>query len=295
MEHLLRVQRAIDYIEENLREELSIEKIAKVACFSMWHFQRIFCATVGEPCKEYVRKRRLSRALVELQTTERRILDIAVDYGFESQESFTRAFKAMYLKSPGQCRKDVSTAFSPLSKPRMTLEYLDYLHGGFVMEPKFVSLESFFVVGVGAPFICISSPEKNNDVVIPALWESFLSGAKEVEYKRGAKHVGVCEAITLPATKRHPDEFFYTAGVEVTRLENIPKGMIAKEILAGKYAVFTHKGKLEKLQHTIDYIYSSWLSRSGNELRDAPDLEVYDDRFKPDSDESEFDLYIPIR
>jgi AraC family transcriptional regulator len=98
MDHIERIQRAIDYIEEHLKDELPIESIADVAYFSMWHFQRVFGAIIGDSVKEYVRKRRLASALIELTSTDRRILEIAIDHQFESQESFTRAFKAARSK-----------------------------------------------------------------------------------------------------------------------------------------------------------------------------------------------------
>jgi AraC family transcriptional regulator len=71
--------------------------------------------------------------------------------------------------------------------------------------------------------------------------------------------------------------------------------MIKKVVPAGRYAVFTHKGKLDKLEHTMSYIYGSWLPKSGEELREAADLEIYDERFKFGSDDSELDIYIPVK
>ena len=106
MDHIKRIQRAIDFIEANLKEELSAESIAQAACFSMGHFQRVFSSIVGDSVKEHVRKRRMASALIELGSTDRRILDIAVDHHFESQESFTRAFKVHFGKTPGECRKE---------------------------------------------------------------------------------------------------------------------------------------------------------------------------------------------
>jgi AraC family transcriptional regulator len=105
MDHLKQIQRAVDYIEENLRDELPFWDIAKRAGYSMWHFQRVFGATVGDTVKEYIRKRRLASALHDLAATEKRILDIALEYQFESQESFSRAFKGEFGRTPGECRK----------------------------------------------------------------------------------------------------------------------------------------------------------------------------------------------
>ena len=88
---------------------------------------------------------------------------------------------------------------------------------------------------------------------------------------------------------------FYMACTEVTTTSDVPSGMVAKTIPAGRYAVFTHVGPLDGLGHTMHYIFGTWASRSRFELRDAPDLEIYDERFKLGQPDSEVDLYIPIK
>ncbi|MGN7382161.1 helix-turn-helix domain-containing protein [Paenibacillus sp. SAFN-117] len=108
-EHVRAVKRSIRYIEEHLKGDLSLEKVADQAAFSMYHFHRMFQAYVGDTLADYIRKRRLACAAGELLSTERRILDIALEYQFESQEVFTRAFKRIYYMTPGQYRKYVQT------------------------------------------------------------------------------------------------------------------------------------------------------------------------------------------
>ncbi len=174
MDHIGRIQRAIEFIEENLKEDLPTEAIAKEACFSMWHFQTVFSSVVGDSVKEYVRKRRLTSALIELGTADRRIIDIAVDYQFDSQESFTRAFKAHFKRTPGECRKEGIKSILSLNKPRITIAYLDHLYGGMTMQPKFVTTQEKKVVGMGTNFISVRSPEKNNHIVIPKLWDRYI-------------------------------------------------------------------------------------------------------------------------
>ncbi|GKS12030.1 AraC family transcriptional regulator [Paenibacillus chitinolyticus] len=98
------VNRTLSYIEAHLKEELNLEILAERAAFSMYHFHRIFQAQVGMPPADYIRRRRLSSAACSLLGTERRILDIALEYRFDSQESFTRSFKRMFLMTPGQYR-----------------------------------------------------------------------------------------------------------------------------------------------------------------------------------------------
>jgi len=295
MDHLTRVQRAIDFIEQHLREEIHLEAVARAGGLSFWHFQRVFRAAVGVTLKEYVRDRRLTSALIDLGSTDRRILEIALDYQFESQESFSRAFKSLFHRTPGDCRRRGITSIPPASKLRITYDYLDHLYGGITMQPKTITMREKKVVGVAGRFISILSPDKNNDVVIPRLWDEFIQREGRIVHRSGAVNIGLCQAIPDDQPK-HPEECLYVACTEVTAFDSVPEGMSAHVIPAGRYAVFTHKGKLDQsLEHTYNYIYGSWLPRSGEELRDAPDLELYDERFKFGSDDSEVDIYIPIK
>ncbi|WP_408641606.1 helix-turn-helix domain-containing protein [Solibacillus palustris] len=96
------------YVEENLHEPLTLENIASQSNFSKYHFHRIFQSTVGMTVNEYIRLRRLANASSALLYTSERILDIAIYYQFESQESFTRAFKEVYRLPPGKYRRMMS-------------------------------------------------------------------------------------------------------------------------------------------------------------------------------------------
>lgn len=163
------------------------------------------------------------------------------------------------------------------------------------MQPVFKTIDAMNIIGVSAHFISILSPEKNNHVLLPKLWDGYMQRADEIKGRLSPVDIGLCEAIVSPAIKRHPDESFYMAGTQVDQMNDIPHGMTAKTVPAGRYAVFTHKGKLDKLEHTMNYIFASWLPKSGEELRDAPELEIYDERFKYGSDDSELDIYIPVK
>lgn len=99
------IQKTIEYIETNLHEELSLENIAQFAGFSKYHFHRIFQKEVGVTVSEYVRYRRIANSANMLLYTDKKIIDIAFYYRFETQESFTRSFKKYYQLPPGQYRK----------------------------------------------------------------------------------------------------------------------------------------------------------------------------------------------
>jgi len=183
MDHLKRVERAIDYIEAHLCEHLPIDEIAGVAEYSMWHFQKVFTATVGEPVKDYIRKRRLTSAMSQLLSTERRIIDVAVEHQFESQESFTRAFKAMFGRTPGECRKRGQGTMPTMRKPRISAEYIDHLYRSMTMEPQFVVNGERFIVGLATHFISIVSPDKSNHIVLPKLWQAYMQRRHESPIK----------------------------------------------------------------------------------------------------------------
>jgi AraC family transcriptional regulator len=293
MDHIGRIQRAIDYIEDHLKDELSIEAIADVAYFSAWHFQRVFGAIVGDSVKEYVRKRRLASALIELTSTERRILDIAIDHQFESQESFTRAFKALYRTTPGECRKEGAKSILLHSKPRITIEYLDHLFGGLSMQPKFVNEAAKKIVGFGSNFISPTTEDKSGYTVVRQLWTNFALRSTEVKNRKG-HGIGLVES--LPDSKKSQvEEYWYLAGSEVEDFTSVPDGMVTRTAPAGRYAVFTHRGQPAKLEHTLRYIYGSWLPKSGEELREAPTLTCRTANYDPNSDDTTTDIYIPVK
>ena len=105
MNYLRQVQTGIDYIEGRLDYDITLAEVAKAAGISQWHFQRIFKALTNETLKTYIRSRRLTNSLDKLLGTNTRIIDIALSAGFESQESFTRAFKKTFDITPNEYRK----------------------------------------------------------------------------------------------------------------------------------------------------------------------------------------------
>jgi len=111
-----KIQDSIDFLEENLEEDIRLEDLARVACFSIFHYHRLFKEVVGQPAIDYLRKRRLAKAADELIETDEKIASIALRYQFCSQESFTRAFSRQFGLPPGRYRKGGARMFvSPLA------------------------------------------------------------------------------------------------------------------------------------------------------------------------------------
>lgn len=285
MDYYSRIQDAVDYVEDNLTSKITIEDVSNIAYFSMYHFHRIFSAMVGSSVKDYIRMRRLTEAAYELINTEKRILDIALEYQFESQESFTRAFKKMYGITPGKYRQN-KKHFVLIQKKRLTEIRLNHLKGGITLKPKIINKNEFKIVGMK-----YYGANKNNE--ISQLFNKFFSRISEVKNRIDIKtSLGVCEYVPDLTSET---EFSYIACVEVSSLDEIPVGMVGQVVPGNKYAVFTHKGSIDKLGDTYEYIHGTWFPKSGYQPALANDFELYDERFSPNSDESEMDIYIPIK
>ena len=196
MDYLANIQRAIDTIESNLRQPISLNQLAREAGFSFWHFQRVFAAVVGEPLGFYLRRRRLTVAAEELRTTRRRILDVALDYQFESHEAFTRAFKKVFHLNPGEMRQR-RHFIEGQARPQLTREKLRHLARQTAMKPVILRLPPFTLVGCEARFISAMSPDANNFKIIPPLWHTLTARRAELGSPLDKFSYGACRC--LPA------------------------------------------------------------------------------------------------
>ena len=105
MDWLDSMNKAIEYIESNLDDEISYEKASRIACCSVFHFQRMFSYIAGVPLSEYIRRRKMTLAAFDLQSTDDLIIDLSLKYGYESPTAFNRAFQGIHGISPSQARK----------------------------------------------------------------------------------------------------------------------------------------------------------------------------------------------
>lgn len=288
--YLRQIQRAVTFIEAHLGEELRASVIARHAGISMWHFQRVFSAMLGQPLMDYVRSRRLSRAMEALCCSRQSILDIALDHGFGSQEAFTRAFKDMFGITPGVCRTRKGAGLAPQAVPPLTVDHLFHLHHRITMTPRIETITPKLVVGMERPFISALSPQRNNHLVIPQLWQDFSSRMASIPNRQGQDCLG-----SIECDNGESGQCRYLACVEVSSVAALPEGMISREIGGGSYAIFAHRGEISRIGQTLEYVYGSWLPRSGHRLRDAAEIEVYGAKFDASSPDSEMEYCLPIQ
>ena len=117
MDWIERLNKAMEYLEEHMTEEISYEKAARIACCSTYHFQRMFAYMANVPLSEYIRRRRMSLAAEDLQSSDEKIVDIALKYGYASPTAFNRAFQGVHSVAPSLAKKgNVSVkAYPPIS------------------------------------------------------------------------------------------------------------------------------------------------------------------------------------
>lgn len=156
------------------------------------------------------------------------------------------------------------------------------------MEPVIVERAPELAVGMGDSF----EPKSTNE--IGALWGRFMQQHEQIKHAKSDYMLGICSCHHKDVEKKPGHSIIYIAASPVTGLEDIPSGMVACELPGGRYAKFTHKGKVSNLPHTVDYIWGTWLPKGLYEFRDAPDFELYDERFNAETMDGEIDIFIPI-
>ncbi len=285
------LEQAVIYIENHLGYNIKVEDVAKAAGYSYYHLNRQFTAILGESIGSYIKKRRLADASKKLLYSDLKIIDIAIEYGFDSPEAFSRAFKAIYKVSPQSYRQNRLDIFIG-GKERLDTGLLDHLVRNVTVHPRIVELPEIRIAG-------IRGETTLRDNRLRELWDRTNSLYKQIPNRiPGGRSLGICEACAENTLYTMNDDILFTevAGTEVSSFEGLTEPFVQKIIPGGRYAVFTHRGTLRLLPQTFDYIWGTWFLTTKEELDWREDFELYDERFLGyDHPDSEVDLYIPVR
>jgi AraC family transcriptional regulator len=291
MDYVASIQRTLDYIEENLQEQITLEKLAEIACFSPFHYHRVFQTMVGESVMDYVRQRRLTCAAERLFYTNEKVINIALDIGFQYQESFNRAFKKYYGVSPKHYRNA-----NRISGPLLGKAYLNptIIHGGHTMEPKLMTKPAFHIIGYE---LKTRNENGQNNKDIPEFWQQYIQNKLGYNIPNPINQnveLGICTDFS-PET----GEFVYIIGMEVQEGAQAPEGMVYKSFPEMEYAVFTTPEANEEsfsasIQSTWNYVFTEWFPQSGYEHAGAVEFELYDERCWG-SENKVMDIYIPVK
>ena len=286
------IQKVLHYIDENLNSELNAEILAEVADFSTYHFCRVFQWNVGYSVMEYVRLRRLAFAVSEF-SSGRKLIDIAMDYGFETHSGFSKAFKRHYGVSPEKYR-----LYPQTKKPFLPdiLRMNKYFIGGIVMEPKFVTLPSIKLAGY---VLKTKNIDGKSSSEIPAFWTAYLTDGRcgrlhQSKFIKDHAEYGAC----FPENPGN-GEFTYVIGVEIKDNTVIPKEFHSCELPSATYAVFStppcsQAEFPQSIQGTWQYIMNDWFQSSGYEYATGcVDFEYYGEKSLNETDKI-CDIYIPV-
>lgn len=238
------IQNALAYIEAHLTEELEIGEIAKQAYVSRFYFQRLFGALCGVGVGEYIRCRRLTLAGEELAGTRAKVIDIAAKYGYDSPDSFNRAFQRFHGITPTAARKAgaVLRVYAPIKIKQIKED-------GNMLAYKIVEKPQFTVVGVSRVFQADTSYQE-----IPKFWDEVM-GRENCPVKG---MYGVC----LEPDEKETQFAYVIADNYIPQLE-IPEGCVVKVIPASTWAVFPCRGPMpEALQEVNTQIWAQWLPNS---------------------------------
>lgn len=254
--------KAISYIEDNLGDEIDLNDVAKVASYSSYHFLRMFSALTGIGVYEYIKKRRMTKAAEELQTTDIKIIDLAIKYGYESPTAFNRAFQSIHGVAPSVARKDSINLNSYLP-----ITFNLTITGGEKMNYCIEEIKEFRAIGYKQTY---SFKTGETFEEIPLFWTEVKKDGRfqkllELNNATPMGLLGIC-------TNQTDSEFDYFIACASTHDEEMEEVLIKTQT----YAIFTCS--IEKIQETTKKILTEWLPNSDyDHAVNSPELEIYPD------------------
>lgn len=271
------IQQTIEFIEDHLNEELDIGSLAKMASLSPFYYQRLFRRLVKKPVAEYIKLRRMAKANEMLLQKENRILDVALDLGYSSQEHFSRNFKSTFGITPNEYRNN-PRKLNRMTKPELLLHYtlidegVPLITEGIVLEiNRRVILEPIHFAGiqrdVPIQFVEGLSTESGIDP-LDSLWRNFHDQKQTfIGLDEDAEEIGV----SFPSLEE--EHFCYFAGAKSSYGE-VPSNFSKWELSSGEYIVCSIEGEnfdclvMDSLYKAQQYIYNTWLPKHQLKIED---------------------------
>ncbi|MCB0194162.1 MAG: AraC family transcriptional regulator [Anaerolineae bacterium] len=286
MDSLERMNQALDYIEANLTDEIDFQAVERLALCSEYHFRRMFSFLAGVSLSEYIRRRRLTLAAFELVHDACRVIDVALKYGYNSPDSFTRAFYTLHGVTPTEAR---NTGQPLKAYPRMTFQLT--IKGANEMKYRIEEKEAFQIVGLmkRVPLIYEGvNPE------IAAMWASLDEATiTTLKALSNVEPQGMISASTNFSEGRlDGGELDHYIGVATTK--ESPENLATLEVPASTWAVFESVGPFpETLQNIWGRIYAEWFPASGYEQVAGPEI-LWNESKDVSSPTFKSEIWIPV-
>ena len=277
MEWLTAIRKSIEYIEGHLRDNISAQDVAEQVHISPLHFQRVFLIMTGYSVSEYIRNRKLYLAALDLINVDRKVIDVAYDYGYDTPDSFTKAFTRFHGTTPMQVKQNgYIKTFLPLSV-KVTVQ------GGDKMDYKITKMFGFKVIGFARKFSFDTAYEQ-----IPKYWDEICEKYAANVYAGNPPanpqekalmencigEFGICIDDEKASSK---GKFTYLIAGKYTGGE-VPEGMMLYEFEQGEWAVFDWAGAIpDALQSLNTRIFKEWLPGNPDyEISGNANVEWYD-------------------
>ena len=273
MNYREQLQCALDYIEDNLCQDLDLDRIAASTGYSKYHFLRIFKAELGMTPGEYIRKRRITESAYEIADTEKAISQIGFEHGFNSKENFTRAFLGEHCIRPSEYRL-TDNSLQLLSRESVTDSVVD-------LQPRIVELPSQQVTVL-----------KSHEETPPGFWNRYNCGGFSGKLSGGR----IVTDYGISVWDRELCKMDYYIGILTSEAHGDLTGTEQLELAGGLYAVFsTPKADkfdfVNRIHATWDFIHGKWLAESGYQRGIGYDFETYQESSREYSEQ----IFIPIR
>ncbi len=279
MEWIERLNNAVNYIEENLKETIDLDEVSKIACCSTYHFQRMFAYIADIPLSEYIRRRKMSLAAVDLQGGNAKVIDISLKYGYDSPTAFNRAFKSVHGIAPSQAKEEgtILKAFPPIS-------FKISIRGDVEMNYRIEKRDSFRIIGVCEP---LETEIEKNFEIVPKMWgTAAMNGTiPKLASMMDGMPMGLLGVSCCNESKNWR---YYIAVTSNRAIDTALEEYIVPE---STWAIFSGEGSSQSIQELEKRIVTEWLPTSGYEYSNAPDIEVY---LNADPENAKYEVWIPV-
>ncbi|MFJ7648416.1 effector binding domain-containing protein [Lysinibacillus sp. NPDC097279] len=281
------IQKAINYIEEHLQETITMEQIANEVNASVFHFQRTFSILTDMSIADYIRRRRLTLAAQELINTDIKVIDLAFQYGYDSPEAFTKAFRKQHNVTPSEARKQQG----PLqSYNRLVIQVS--LKGAEPMKYNIVEKEKFQVVGMKRTYNCQNGENLQG---IPLFWDEVnRQGIDEQLFALNDGQIKGVLGVCVP-DENYKENNLMDYWIGTDHIGDVPENLLAMEVPASKWVVFEVHGPMpDAMQNAWKQIFSEWFPSNPYEPAGTAELEVYTEE-DPSSENLYSEIWIPIK
>ncbi|PGS72816.1 AraC family transcriptional regulator [Bacillus cereus] len=287
MDSLKNMNTAMRYIEDNLTNEIDFKEVARLALCSEYHFKRMFSFLAGISLSDYIRCRRLTLAAFELKNSNAKVIDVAIKYGYNSPDSFARAFQNLHGITPSEARNSSRSlkAYSP-----MTFQLS--IQGGNEMNYRIEEKEPFRIIGI-TKRVPIVFNGVNEEIV--SMWKSLNpESIQTLKSLSNIEPTGIISASTNFSEGRMEEKGELDHYIGVATTKDCPEEFKQLEVAASTWAIFEAVGPFpDALQNVWGRIYSEWFPSSNYELAEGPEI-LWNESKDVSSPNFRSEIWVPV-